>query len=124
MKNDNVKFGTLDTWLLYQASNGKMHVTDVSCASATGLFNLFSMSWMPNFMFQYFGITCTILPSVCSSNLSTYLVENNVTCKISNITIACSVSLPNYLYNYLIICYIIISIRHLLMIIFRYYLDC
>ncbi|XP_025424377.1 putative glycerol kinase 5 isoform X2 [Sipha flava] len=92
MKNDNVQFGTLDTWLLYQASNRKMHITDISCASATGLFNLFTMSWMPNFMFQYFGITCTILPSVCNSNLSTFLVENNVTCKISNITIACSVA--------------------------------
>lgn len=92
MKNNDVQFGTLDTWLLYQASNRKLHVTDVSCASSTGLFNLFTMSWMPNFMFQYFGITCTILPKICNSDLTTCLVENNVTCKISNIIIACSVS--------------------------------
>lgn len=124
MKKDNVQFGTLDTWLLYQASNGKMHVTDVSCASATGLFNLFTMSWMPNLIFQYFGITCTILPSVCSSNLSSYLVENNVTCKISNITIACSVSLPNYLYNYQIVYYFNVSIRNVYIIIFCYNQGC
>lgn len=92
MKKNEVKFGTIDTWLLYQASKGKLHVTDVSCASTTGLFNLFTMSWMPNFMFQYFGITCSILPSVCDSNLSKYLTENNIVCKMFNITIACSVS--------------------------------
>lgn len=92
MRNDDVQFGTLDTWLLYQASNKKLHVTDVSCASATGLFNLFTMSWMPNYIFQYFGITYSILPSICSSDLSTCLLENSVTCKISNISIACSVS--------------------------------
>lgn len=92
MKNNDVQFGTLDTWLLYQASNGKLHVTDVSCASATGLFNLFTMSWMPNLVFQYFGITSTILPSICDSNILKYLIDNNITCKISNITIACSVS--------------------------------
>ncbi|XP_026815062.1 putative glycerol kinase 5 [Rhopalosiphum maidis] len=92
MKNNEVQFGTLDTWLLYQASNGKLHVTDVSCASATGLFNLFTMSWMPNLMFQYFGITNTILPSICNTNLLKYLIDNNITCKISNITIACSLA--------------------------------
>lgn len=92
MKKNEVKFGTIDTWLLYQASKGKLHITDVSCASSTGLFNLFTMSWMPNFMFQYFGITRTMLPSVCDSNLSKYLMENNITCKMFNITIACSVS--------------------------------
>jgi len=91
LRKNNVQFGTLDTWLLYQASNGKLHITDVSCASATGLFNLFTMSWIPNFVFQYFGIPCTILPNVCDSDLSTYLV-NNVTCKILNITVTCSVS--------------------------------
>ncbi|XP_060871147.1 putative glycerol kinase 5 isoform X2 [Metopolophium dirhodum] len=92
MKNNEVQFGTLDTWLLYQASNGKLHVTDVSCASATGLFDLFTMSWMPNLMFQYFGITNTILPSICDSNVLKYLIDNNITCKISNITIACSLA--------------------------------
>lgn len=92
MKKNEVKFGTIDTWLLYQASKGKLHITDVSCASSTGLFNLFTMSWMPNLLFQYFGITRTMLPSVSDSNLSKYLMENNITCKMLNITIACSVS--------------------------------
>lgn len=96
MRNNDVQFGTLDTWLLYQASNKKLHITDVSCASATGLFNLFTMSWMPNYIFQYFGITCTILPNVCNSDLSTYLINSNVTCKIYNIKVACSVSLIIY----------------------------
>lgn len=97
MKNNDVQFGTLDTWFLYQASNRKLHVTDVSCASATGLFNLFTMSWMPNFVLQFFGIACTILPNVCDSNLSTYLADSDITCKISNITISCSVSLFTHL---------------------------
>lgn len=93
MKSNDVQFGTLDTWLLYQASNGKLHITDVSCASATGLFNMFTMSWMPNYLLQFFGIPCTILPSIGNSDLSSYFVDSDVTCKISNITIACSVSI-------------------------------
>lgn len=92
MRNNDVQFGTLDTWLLYQTSNRKLHITDISCASSTGLFNLFTLSWMHNYILQYFGITYTILPSICSSDLSTCFTENSVTCKISNITIACSVS--------------------------------
>ncbi|MFX8743299.1 FGGY family carbohydrate kinase, partial [Acinetobacter baumannii] len=33
-------FGTIDTWLLWKLTNGKVHVTDVSNASRTMLFNI------------------------------------------------------------------------------------
>src|SRR5690625_2768668 len=38
-------FGTVDSWLIWQLSNGDSHVTDVSNASRTMLFNLKESSW-------------------------------------------------------------------------------
>jgi glycerol kinase len=38
-------FGTVDSWLVYKLTNGSVHVTDVSNASRTLLFNIHSLSW-------------------------------------------------------------------------------
>ncbi|KAJ8717914.1 hypothetical protein PYW07_005844 [Mythimna separata] len=43
--DDDALFGTLDTWLLYKLTGGKVHMTDVSSASATGFYDPFTMQW-------------------------------------------------------------------------------
>ncbi|MEJ5185799.1 MAG: FGGY-family carbohydrate kinase [Candidatus Geothermincolales bacterium] len=40
-------FGTLDTWLLWKYTGGKVHATDYSNVSATGMFDPFGMRWSP-----------------------------------------------------------------------------
>ena len=38
-------FGTIDSWLLWKLTNGKVHATDVSNASRTLLYNIHSLQW-------------------------------------------------------------------------------
>jgi len=38
-------FGTIDTWLVWKLTNGKVHVTDATNASRTMLFNIHSLEW-------------------------------------------------------------------------------
>ncbi|KAH9487675.1 putative glycerol kinase 5 [Bulinus truncatus] len=38
-------FGCIDSWLLWKLTGGKVHATDYSCASSTGLFDPFQMEW-------------------------------------------------------------------------------
>ena len=38
-------FGTIDTWLIWNLSNGKYHVTDTSNASRTMLYNIHTLEW-------------------------------------------------------------------------------
>jgi len=38
-------FGTIDTWLLWKLTNGMVHVTDVSNASRTMLYNIYTLKW-------------------------------------------------------------------------------
>ncbi|XP_045452645.1 putative glycerol kinase 5 [Melitaea cinxia] len=61
-KNDAL-FGTLDTWLLYKMTGSKLHMTDVSSASATGFFDPFTMQWS-SWVMSFFDIPQTPLPKV------------------------------------------------------------
>ncbi|MCH5599679.1 hypothetical protein MKP09_18060 [Niabella ginsengisoli] len=38
-------FGTVDSWLVWKLTNGKVHVTDVSNASRTMIFNIHTLEW-------------------------------------------------------------------------------
>ena len=45
--NSDVQFGTLDTWLIYKLSGAeKLHITEGSNVSATGLFDIFTNSYI------------------------------------------------------------------------------
>ncbi len=44
-KNGELLFGTIDTWLLWKLTNGKVHATDYSNASRTMIFNINSLQW-------------------------------------------------------------------------------
>ncbi|XP_062866609.1 glycerol kinase isoform X1 [Trichomycterus rosablanca] len=63
-------FGTIDSWLIWCLTGGKkggVHVTDVTNASRTMLFNIYTMDWDPD-LCNYFGIPMEILPKVRSSS--------------------------------------------------------
>ncbi|MCA3002082.1 MAG: glycerol kinase GlpK [Burkholderiales bacterium] len=60
-------FGTIDTWLVYNLTEGKIHATDVSNASRTMLFNIQTMEWDDGLL-QLFSIPRSILPNIVSSS--------------------------------------------------------
>ena len=60
-------FGTVDSWLLWKLTNGRCHVTDVSNASRTMLFNIHSLEWDDELL-RLFGIPASLLPEVHSSS--------------------------------------------------------
>ena len=60
-------FGTMDTWLLWKLTNGKVHATDVSNASRTLLFNIHTLQWDEELL-QLFTIPASLLPEVRSSS--------------------------------------------------------
>lgn len=59
--------GTVDSWLVSRLSAGKLHVTDVSNASRTLLFNIHRLAWDPELL-QAFLVPGEILPEVRSSS--------------------------------------------------------
>lgn len=56
-------FGTIDSWLLYHLTDGKVHATDVSNASRTLMFNIKSMEWDSK-MLHFLRVPREILPEV------------------------------------------------------------
>ncbi len=44
-ENGELLFGTIDTWLVYKLSGGKVHVTDYSNASRTLMYNIYDLKW-------------------------------------------------------------------------------
>lgn len=58
-------FGTVDTWILWQLSKGKVHATDHSNASRTMLYNLETMGWDEELL-ELFDIPRVMLPTICS----------------------------------------------------------
>ncbi len=66
LAEQQLAFGTIDSFLLWRLSGGKRHATDTSNASRTLLFNLTSLSWDP-WLLQLFDIPPEILPTVQQS---------------------------------------------------------
>jgi glycerol kinase len=66
-KNGDYLFGTIDTWLVWKLSGGKCHITDVSNASRTLLFNIHTLEWDSELL-DYFGIPVQMLPDVVDSS--------------------------------------------------------
>jgi glycerol kinase len=60
-------FGTIDSWLVWKLSKGKLHITDVSNASRTMLFNIHSLKWDAELL-KVFDIPESMLPEVKSSS--------------------------------------------------------
>jgi len=66
-KKGDLLFGTIDSWLVWKLTNGLVHVTDVSNASRTMLFNIHTLNWDTDLL-QLFNIPVAVLPEVKSSS--------------------------------------------------------
>ncbi|TAM35499.1 MAG: glycerol kinase [Burkholderiaceae bacterium] len=60
-------FGTVDSWLMWQFTNGQVHATDVTNASRTMLFNVHTNQWDTELM-QMLNIPTTLMPQVLPSS--------------------------------------------------------
>lgn len=60
-------FGTIDSWLVWNLTGGKAHITDPSNASRTMLFNIHEGDWDPELL-KIFGVPRSVLPDVRSSS--------------------------------------------------------
>jgi glycerol kinase len=60
-------FGTVDSWLVWKLTGRERHITDVSNASRTMLFNIHTLKWDEELL-KIFGVPATMLPEVRSSS--------------------------------------------------------
>ena len=60
-------FGTIDSWLVWQLTQGRLHITDVSNASRTMLYNIHTLEWDQDLL-TLFDIPASMLPQVKQSS--------------------------------------------------------
>ena len=60
-------FGTIDSWLIWNLTGKQVHVTDVTNASRTMLYNIHTLSWDEELL-DLFGVPSSMLPEVRSSS--------------------------------------------------------
>lgn len=63
----DIAFGTIDSWLIWNLTDGRVHVTDVSNASRTMIYNIHTLDWDQELL-DLFDIPRSILPEVKSSS--------------------------------------------------------
>lgn len=66
-EDGELMFGTIDTWIMYKLSNGKIFKTDITNASRTMLFNINTLKWDDDLL-KLFNIPKCMLPEVCPSS--------------------------------------------------------
>lgn len=62
-----LRFGTVDSWLVWNLTGGSVHATDVTNASRTMLFNIHSLEW-DNDLLELLGIPASMMPTVYQSS--------------------------------------------------------
>ncbi len=62
-----LRFGTVDSWLVWQLTRGEVHVTDVSNASRTMLFNIHTLEWDKELL-ELLDVPASMMPEVRSSS--------------------------------------------------------
>lgn len=60
-------FGTIDTWLVWKLTSGQKHITDVTNASRTMLFNISTLKWDEELL-RLFDIPVELMPEVCPND--------------------------------------------------------
>jgi glycerol kinase len=63
----SLAFGTVDTWLVWKLTGGAQHVTDVTNASRTMLFNIYTGEWDEELL-RLFDVPASLLPAVRASS--------------------------------------------------------
>lgn len=66
-QDGHLAFGTVDSWLVWNLTGGKKHITDVSNASRSLIYNIHALKWDEELL-ELFGIPASMLPEVCSSS--------------------------------------------------------
>lgn len=66
-ENGDLMFGTVDTWLIYKLTKGKVYATDYTNASRTMLFNIHELKWDKDLL-ELFNIPESMLPNVKNSS--------------------------------------------------------
>jgi glycerol kinase len=66
-EDGQLAFGTIDSWLVWNLTRGRLHITDVSNASRTMLFNIHSLEWDKELL-ELFNIPRGMLPEVRPSS--------------------------------------------------------
>lgn len=66
-ESGRLRFGTVDSWLIWKLTRGEVHVTDVTNASRTMLFNIHTLKWDRELL-KLFDIPASMLPEVRSSS--------------------------------------------------------
>lgn len=66
-KNGDLLFGTIETWLIWKLTDGKVHVTDYSNASRTMMFNIHTLQWDEDIL-KELEIPACMLPEVRPSS--------------------------------------------------------
>lgn len=72
-----ILFGTVDTWLIWNLTKGKVHVTDQTNASRTLLYNIFKNRWDDELL-ELFNIPKSILPKVVTSSKIVGYVDETI----------------------------------------------
>ncbi len=67
IEKNEVMFGTIDSFLVYKLTNGTKHITDITNASRTMLFNINTLEW-DNELLEMFEIQANILPEVVENS--------------------------------------------------------
>lgn len=84
-------FGTVDTWLLWKLTGGRVHVTDVTNASRTLLMNIVTLQW-DNDLLALFNIPSTMLPTIrSSSEIFGHIVDEenpSISCGLTGVPVA------------------------------------
>ena len=66
-KDGRLLFGTVDTWLIWNLTKGKVHATDYTNASRTMIFDIHKLEWSKELL-EYFDIPAAMLPKVLPSS--------------------------------------------------------
>ncbi len=78
MQRGTARFGTVDSWLIWKLSGGKVHATDVTNASRTMLMNIETCQWDQELL-KLWDLPESILPDICSSIADTPVAATSAT---------------------------------------------
>lgn len=63
----DLAFGTIDSWLVFKLTGGKVHITDYTNASRTLMYNIYDLKWDDELL-RYLEVPSAVLPEVRSSS--------------------------------------------------------
>ncbi|WVQ65763.1 glycerol kinase [Kwoniella botswanensis] len=89
-ENDDLMFGTVDTWLVYALTGreqGGLHIMDVTNASRTLLISLKTLQWHPPLL-RFFGIRPSVLPKIVSSSEIYGTISESIGTPLTTVPIA------------------------------------